>query len=299
MKRKKKKTKNKRWIIAGAIAVFFIMILILILLIFSYTPKIGYGNVAVIEISGEIGAKGIFGAGVDPDEIIKLIEQAEKNNRIDAMLIEINSPGGSAVGSEEIARAVKESTKLSIALIRDVGASGAYWVASAADIVIASPASLTGSIGVTASYLEFTGLLEKYGVSYEELKAGEYKDIGSPFRTLTKEEREMFQKRLDELHEYFVNSVSKNRNLDEDQTKQISTAMFYLGSEAKQLNLVDVLGGKKEAEEIIKTRLGVKRVNFVEYRRAKGFFELFGGLLAGQSIDLIKKESTTPVIEAR
>lgn len=296
--KKTKKTKKKWWIVAGVIIVFFVVLLIL-LSIFSYTPKIGWGNVALIKIDGAIGATSVFGGGVDPDSIVKLIEKAEKNKRIDAILLDINSPGGSAVGSEDIARAVKESKKLSIALIRDVGVSGAYWVASAADFVIASPASLTGSIGVTASYLEFTGLLEKYGVSYEELKAGEYKEIGSPFKTLTKEEREIFQKKLDELHEYFINSVSKNRNLDENQTKEVSTGMFYLGSEAKELGLVDVLGGRKEAEEIIKTKLGVEKINFVEYREAKGFLELLGEVLAGQSIDLIKNQPVIPVIEAK
>lgn len=287
----KKKTK-KRWLIVGVIAVILI---IMFLLILSYNPKISYGNVAVIKVEGEIGAKSIFGGGADPEEIVELIEKTDKNPNIDAILLEINSPGGSAVASEEIARAVEESRKLSVALIRDIGASGAYWVASAADVVIASPASLTGGIGVTASYLEFTGLMEKYGVGYEELKTGEYKEIGSPFRTLTKEEREIFQKKLDELHKYFIDSVSKNRGLDENQTKEISTALFYLGSEAKQLGLVDVLGGREEAEEIIKARLGVERINFVKYKKAKGLFESLIGALGEQSIDLRQQ----PIIQAR
>jgi protease-4 len=289
----KKKTKKDLKVIVVVIAVvFFVMILSL----FSpYAPEAGTGSVALIKINGVIGEAGVFGSGVDPDEIVGLIQMAEENNRIHALLLEINSGGGSAVASEEIANAVKESKKPSIALIRDIGASGAYWIASAADVVIASPASLTGSLGVTASYLEFTGLMEKYGISYEELRAGEYKEIGSPFKTLTQKERDIFQEKLEELHEYFINSIKQNRNLDEDQTAQISTAMFYLGSEAKDLGLVDVLAEREEAEAVIKELLGVEKLDFVEYRKAKGFFELLSQVFASQRLDL----RVQPVIQAR
>jgi len=289
-----KKTK-KRWMIVSAISISVILLIIVFSMTSSNIPETTAGNVAVIKINGEIGGTSILGGGVDSDDVLELIQEAENNKGIDAILLEINSPGGSPVASEEIANAVKESSKLSIALIRDIGASGAYWIASAADVVIASPASLTGSIGVTASYLEFTGLMEKYGIGYEEIKSGEYKELGSPFRTLTEKEKDIFQEKIDELHEYFVKSIRENRKLNDNQTKEVSTAMFYLGSEAKQLGLVDVLGGRKEAEEIIKARLVVKKVNFIEYRKAKGFFELLSEVIAGQSLSI----KNQPVIQAK
>ena len=108
--------------------------------------------------------------------------------------MEINSPGGSAVASDEIATAVKNAKKPVISLIREVGASGGYWVASASDYIIANRMSITGSIGVISSYLEFSGLMEKYGVGYERLVAGENKDLLTPYKKLEADQKALVQK---------------------------------------------------------------------------------------------------------
>src|SRR3972149_2081793 len=157
------------------------------------------GNVAVIPIEGVImgsDSSGLFEETVTSKDTIKLIEKAEKNPSIKAVLFEINSPGGSAVASEEIANAIRKINKTKAALIREVGASGGYWIASSTDYVVANRVSITGSIGVIASYLEFPGLLGEYNVTYRRLVAGKYKDIGSPFKEMTDEEQKLFQEDL-------------------------------------------------------------------------------------------------------
>ena len=144
------------------------------------------GNIALIKISGSISSGDeLFGKAANPDEIITIIDRAEKSAAVKGILIEINSPGGSPVASEEIMKALKSTNKPTVAVIRDIGTSGAYWVASASDFVVASPVSITGSVGVTGSYLEFSQLLQRYGVRYERLVSAEHKDIGSPFREMT------------------------------------------------------------------------------------------------------------------
>src|SRR3989344_382548 len=206
------------------------------------------GNVALISVDGIIvGGKGddyFFESVASSPDIIELIEEADENSNIEAIIFEINSPGGSAVASEEIASAIKKINKTTVAWIREVGASGGYWVASSTDYIVANRASITGSIGVIASYLEFPGLLEEYNVTYRRLVSGRYKDIGSPFKEMTEEENAIFQQTLDELRDYFVDEVAKNRNMSRKDVDKIANGLFFLGSQAKGLGFVDELGGK-------------------------------------------------------
>ena len=149
------------------------------------------GNVAMIPIEGVIvgtDSSGLFfDDSVSSLDTIELIEKADRNPNIKAIILQINSPGGSAVASEEIANAVKKTNKTTVAWIREAGASGAYWIASSADYIVSSRVSITGSIGVIASYLEFGNFLEDHNVTYRRLVAGKYKDMGSPMREMTDE----------------------------------------------------------------------------------------------------------------
>lgn len=268
---RKKKITNY-WIYLGII----IVIAFLFFAISSAESGLKEGNTAVIPIHGEIstGNLGGFidGKGVKSSDIVRLIQQAQEDTNIKAILLDIDSPGGAPVASEEIVNAVKRADKLVVALIRENGASGAYWVASAADYIIASPFSLTGSIGVLGSYLEFSGLLDKYGVSYTQLTSGEHKDIAAPFKKLTGQERALMQKKLDLIHRRFLDDIRKSRNLSAAQYKEISTGIFYLGEEAVELNLVDALGDKQTAISYISEQLKIDVVE-VPYNVRKGFFE--------------------------
>ena len=283
---------GKKWIFAiGVLVVLALFSLFFALVLGSLfvpsEPLSLSGNVARIYVTGEIlpdGSSSIFGSsGASSKDIVDLIKKADENKEIKALLIEINSPGGAAVASEDIVRAIKKSKKPSVALIKDTGASGAYWVASATDVIVADPISITGSIGVLSSYLEFSGLMNKYGVGYERIVGGEYKDIGTPFRNLTDEERQLLQEQIDMVYDYFVKDVATNRNMSEEQMKVLATGMIYTGIRAKQLGLVDVLGGEDEAEEAIKQQANLTEVQIVDYKKKRTLIDVLTETLSRQS----------------
>ena len=244
------------------------------------------GNVALIPIHGVIlgsdDSQSFFETVTPSLDTVELIEKADKNPSIKAMIFEINSPGGSAVASQEIADAIKKTSKTTVAWIREEGASGAYWVASSANHVVANRASITGSIGVIASYLEFPGLLERYNITYERLVAGKYKDIGSPYKDMTPEERVLFQQTLDEIRDYFVSEVAKNRNLNKKDVDKIANGLFYLGTQAKELGLIDELGGKDEVIKYIEKKEGIK-AEIVEYKKEKTLLDVLSKVFSKQS----------------
>ncbi|MBI2654953.1 signal peptide peptidase SppA [Candidatus Woesearchaeota archaeon] len=286
--------KNRfRWAysIIVAIAAFAALILVIFLgLIFAVIASLFIGadvesldgNVALISIDGVIlgsdSSDYLFESVASSDDIAELVEEADENSAIKAIIFEINSPGGSPVASEEIANAILKTNKTTVAWIRDIGTSGAYWAASASDHIVASRASITGSIGVIGSYLEFPGFLERYNVTYRRLVAGKYKDIGSPYKEMTSEEQAIFQKMLDELGDHFISEVAKNRQMSKKDVEKIANGLFYLGSEAKELGLVDELGGKEEAIRYIEAKENIK-VELVEYEKEKGFFEALSGVM--------------------
>ncbi len=240
-------------------------------------------QIAVIPITGTIVSTSTSSlplqqGSVTSTEIIDFLKDAEKKDSVKAIILEINSPGGTVVATREIAAYVKTIEKPIIAVIREVGASGGYWIASATDKIIADPLSITGSIGVIASYLEFSELLEKFGVSYEGLKAGELKDIGSPFRKMTSEERTIFQKKLDLIHEYFIAEVAENRQLSKQQVKNVATGVYFLGKEAKDLGLVDELGTREDAIAEAKNMAGIEDAEIVEYEKESSLLDLVTGI---------------------
>ncbi len=221
-------------------------------------------NTALVHINGVIlsgSGPGYNDGNTYSDDISGLLEQISKNKKIKAVIFEINSPGGSAVGSSEIAYEIYKLRVLgitSVALIREQGTSGAYWVASACDMVYSHPLSITGSIGVLASYLEYSSLLERFNITYERLNAGQYKDTLSPYRELTNEERQILQSKINLIQKAFVNQVARNRNMTEEEVQKLATGMFYLGSEAKDLGLIDDLGLKEDVIEYIEQKENIK-----------------------------------------
>lgn len=222
----------------------------------------------------------------DPSLITDFIKQANEQENVKAIILEINSPGGTVVASQEIARAVRQSKKPVVAYIREVGASGAYWVASASDKIVAEPLSITGSIGVYSGYLEFSGLFEKYGVTYVDLKSGEYKDTGTPFKELSSDERKILENKLKIIHSIFISEVSNNRNIPINVTKQLSTGIYYLGIEAKEFGLVDYLGDEEKAISVAKELANITDASLVRYKQKSSFFDLFNKLTMSTSYNI-------------
>jgi protease-4 len=238
----------------------------------------------LISVEGIImgGGGSYFGQEIISSEtVVDFLKDAEESVVVEAVLIEVNSPGGSAVASDEIGSQIKKMEKPVVVVIREVGASGGYWVASAGDYVIANRMSITGSIGVLSSYLEFSGLMEQYGVSYERLVAGEFKDMGSSFRQLGDEERKILQTKLDKIHDFFIEEIAANRGLNEGDVRKIATGEFFLGVEALEMGLVDELGDRETAERYLKEVVGLEEVSYVEYEVRRSFLEEVMGVMAG------------------
>ncbi len=259
-----------------------LLVLLGIYLIGSIIAVIAFSNdgisgdkIVVLPLNGPIVSSGddLFNGNVVASELVKKIDELGKDDSVKGVIFEIDSPGGTVVASQDIADAINKLNKTSYAVIRDVGASGAYWIASATDKIYASPMSITGSIGVIGSYLEFSELFDKYGVHYERLIGGKYKDVGSPYRNLTEEERELLQNKIDLVHEYFILEVARNRNLSVNRVRDLATGEIFLGVEAKELGLIDELGDRETAIKSMKQELNITKINIVEEKRQKSFFE--------------------------
>jgi protease IV len=279
--KKTQKKKRVRWWIPVLIV---LGVFIILSLPFCAVESIPDGNIAVIEIEGPIFGSGgtsyLGSSSVSSESVVKFIYQAEENPRIEAILFIINSPGGSAVASDEIADAVKLTNKPTVAMIREVGASGGYWVASATDHVIANRMSITGSIGVISSYLEFSDMMDKYGVSYQRLVAGDKKDLGVPFQKLSHQNEAILQTKLDKIHDYFIDAIAENRQMAREDIVKVATGEFYLGIEAKELGLIDELGGADTVEDYLKTEQGIEEFEYVFYEESVSLFDVFAGVMS-------------------
>ena len=238
------------------------------------------GNIALIPISGFIssGKMSAFGDDITPaTETIKNIEKAAKAGNIKAIIFEINSPGGTPVASDEIASAIKKVNKTKVAYIREIGTSGAYWIASATDYIFANKMSITGSIAVVASYLEFSGFLSRYNITYQRLVSSEYKDMGSPFKKLSSVEERLLKKQINLIHDYFVEEIAINRDLSKENAEKIATGEFFLGMEAKELGLIDEIGGKYEAIAYIENKLNIT-ASISEFRKKQTLLDLLSNV---------------------
>lgn len=241
------------------------------------------GDVAIIQLSGTIvpEASG-FSTGITPDRIRSLNQQAENQN-VDAVIYEINSGGGAVVASKDLRRNIEAVEVPTVCRFRDTGASGAYLAALGCDEIVADSATITGSIGVTSSYIEFSDLMDEIGISYVNITAGENKEVGSPYKEPTEEEKEILAEKSQLIGDEFLNDVVEGRNLTEDQREEISTGEIFLGSEAQELGLVDSLGGRnqaiQEAENL--TDMDLRPVSVTQTQS----FNLFSLLFSGASIN--------------
>ncbi len=275
----------------------FTILIVLLILVLSYlassffkdfsAAKIG-SKVAIIPINGEITLEsnsGLFSTSqvASANDFVDSLKKAQDDSSVKGIIVEINSPGGGVVASEQMAKALKKFSKPKVALIREVGASGAYWAATSADYIIADPLSITGSIGVIGSYLDFSGLMQKYGINYDQLISGKYKDTGSPYKNLTDDEHKLLQSKIDLIHNYFINEVAKNRNMPISQATKLADGSFYLGIEAKDNGLIDELGGKEEAINKIKELTNITDVYVINYGKKSALASLFSSAMSYNS----------------
>ena len=239
----------------------------------------GDDKVLLVDIKGVISnRKQVSVLGVQKnvglvDRVRETLKKAEADDEIKALILRINTPGGTVTSSDIIYHEIKtfkERKKIKVyAVVMDLAASGGYYVAQAADRIIVHPTSLTGSIGVIALKADLTGLMEKVGVDFEVVKSGAHKDFLSPFRSLTKDERLIFQNTIDTLHQRFVSIIEDNREqLSREEIKKLADGRIYTSQQALDSRLVDQIAYMDEAEEFIKNDLGLSQLRLVTYHRA-------------------------------
>ena len=232
----------------------------------------GTCNIAVLPIEGILlpytGLEG-FDLVTTPQMISDFMDAAEADDNIKGVLVEINSPGGTPVASHRIAERLHSSSLPVVGLIGDIGASGGYMVVAATDFVIASPMSDVGSIGVNMSYVEQSEKNEEEGLTYVQLMTGKFKDIGSPERPITDEERELLQSDLDIIHNEFIDIVTEYRELPRAEVVAAADGASMPGARALDANLIDALGNRPEATAALAgyTDQPIEDITFCEYDR--------------------------------
>jgi protease-4 len=215
-----------------------------------------------IRLEGVISAEKYSGLlmeeTVTPEEIISQLDEAESNPDVKAILIRVNSPGGSAAASQEIYEELKKVEKPVVVSVSETCASGAYYISAAADSIIANRSSSVGSIGVIMQIPNFEGLFEQLGIEYVTIKQGEFKDVGSPDRPITEEETSMLEAQLKEIYEQFISDVADSRGMEISEVRELATGWVYLGTEALDLGLIDEIGNYKDAIEAAAELGGIK-----------------------------------------
>ncbi len=201
-------------------------------------------------ISAEKYSNILSGGTVTPEEIMSQLDEAEDNPDVKAILIRVNSPGGSAAASQEIFEEIKKIEKPVVVSVSETCASGAYYISSAADKIIANRSSSVGSIGVIMQIPNYEDLYEKLGLKYTTIKQGKYKDVGSPDRPMTGEEIDLFEAQLNEIYRQFISDVAEARGMDVSEVEELATGWVFLGTEALELGLIDGIGNYKDAIKI-------------------------------------------------
>jgi protease-4 len=235
------------------------------------------GRVAIIRLNGPIGGSG------RTLELIELAQRLRESPRVPAVVLDVDSPGGSATASDELFIAFERlaAAKPLVASIRGTGASGAYLAAVAARRILANPNAIVGSIGVISAGPRLPRLLDRLGVTVAETRAGRLKGMGAPWREETDEERAKEQEIVDAIYGAFVGRVAKGRSMTEERVRELATGEIWLGERALELGLVDEIGDLERAVEVAAAFAGVPpRAAPVRIRRP--FFERVIGRFAGR-----------------
>ena len=229
-------------------------------------------------------------------QVVSQLKKAEKDERIKAILFKINSPGGTIIASDILYHEIssyrdKTGAKIVVSMM-DVAASGAYYLSLPADVIMAHPTTITGSVGVIFLRPKVGGLMDKIGLGVDMIKFGRNKDMGSPFRDSTEEEKNLMQKTVNDFGERFIRLVQKHRRLQEPAMGEISTARIFTADEALKLGLVDKIGYLSDAVKEAKTLAGLAGdARLVVYRRVKfpddNYYNVTGAALEDEHVPVV------------
>jgi protease-4 len=265
----------------AAVGAFFLILLVLSFLIELATKDstIGFGDkVGVVTIEGVI---------TDPSDINRQINELGERDDVKAVVLRINSPGGAVGPSQEIYSEVKKlkDVKSVVVSMGTVAASGGYYIASASDRIVANPGTITGSIGVIVEFVNVEELLSKIGLKGYVIKSGQYKDLGSPLRTMKDEENKLIKKLVEDVHGQFVEAVAEGRGMKLEDVARVADGRIFSGAQAKDLGLVDQLGNMADAIKLGADLAGIEGEPHVVYtqKRVPGVLWRLFGDSAGRS----------------
>lgn len=255
-------------------------------------------KIAVLDVNGTIQDTGdatsfFTSGGYNHKGFMDRLEQVKEDNAVKAVIIQVNSPGGGVVESAQIhdkIKEIQEETKKPVYIsMGSMAASGGYYISAPADKIFASPETLTGSLGVIMQGVNYAGLAEKYGVDFVTIKSGPYKDIMSPSREMTEEEKQILQSMINNSYEGFVKVISEGRNIPAAKVKEIADGRIYDGRQALELNLIDGFGYVDDVIDVLKKDHKLKGAKVVKYTDNLGFGSLFSmgaQKLMGQDIEM-------------
>ncbi len=226
----------------------------------------GSDKIAIVRVEGII---------YNSREIIKQLKKHVSNPTVKAIVLRVDSPGGSVGPAQEIyevvRKIVREKKKYILVSMGAVAASGGYYIACPVEKIVANPGTITGSIGVIMEFPNIQELFKKIGVDTMVVKSGRYKDIGSPIRPMSEEEKRVIQGLIDDVYEQFVNAVAQGRNLPVETVREIADGRIYSGKQAKELGLVDELGGLEYSLELAARLCGLDKKPFIRLEESKRF----------------------------
>lgn len=254
------------------LAVFFVIVIIAFLILVSVAVngiQVSKKSVAIIEINGLI---------YTPKFIVEKLERYIANENLPAIVLRLNTPGGGVSATQEIYETVKKARRAGKKVIASMGAvaaSGGYYIAAACDTVVATPGTITGSIGVIATFPDFSDLYQKIGISFNVRKSGKFKDTGSSSRKMTNEEKALIDELVMDTLEQFILDVSWGRKLSIDSVREIADGRVFTGRQALEVGLVDILGTYQDAVDLAGVLVGIGE-NPPVFKETKGIFrEMF------------------------
>lgn len=240
-------------------------------------------KIAVIEVNGVIqdtgSASPFFQTGYNHQNFMKLLNKVEDDKNIKAIILRVNSPGGGVAESAEIhdkLMEIKQKAKKPIYVsMGATAASGGYYISTAADKILASPETMTGSIGVIMNTVDYSKLAQKFGIDFVTVKSGPYKDIGSSTRPMTNKEKQILQTMINNFYQQFVKVISEGRHIPEEQVRKIADGRVYDGRQAKQLHLIDEFGYLDDAIKQLKKDKKLDGAEVIQYETNYGLSSLF------------------------
>ncbi|MEK6754774.1 MAG: signal peptide peptidase SppA [Bacteroidota bacterium] len=251
-------------------------------------------RIAVVELSDII---------INSQDVVRQFKKYRENRSVKAIVFRVDSPGGGVSASQEIYEEVKKtrnSGKPVVASMGSVAASGGYYVSCGASKIVANPGTLTGSIGVIFQFLHFNELMNKIGIDASTFKTGKYKDIGSPFRKTTEDEKKFFEQLLGDVYNQFVDVVAKERKMDRKRVVQYADGRVFTGRQAFEYGFVDTLGTLEDAISIAAKLADISgKPKVVKERKFKSWFERLMGETVSDLSQIKDELFRQPIIQYR